>query len=239
MTTTQKPDTAAAIAPAITVPPVHDADIPPFPLAGRLRLNLSALGVDAGTPDLGERLCQLSKDNDLYDFEFSAQGELIIMPPSGWDTGAYEGAINTRVGVWQEENDGLYLPLSVMFRLPSGALLMPDASWISQTRHDELRAQEYQSVIDGAPDFIVEIRSRTDALRPGLAKMDEWMAGGARLGWYIDPYRQQAHIYRAGQDAEILDNPETLSGEDVLPGFVFPVRRLIFARYANPPNPSV
>ena len=229
MTTTQKPDAAA---PAIAAPPVHDADIPPFPLSGRLRLNLSALGVDAGTPDLGERLCRLSKDNEPYDFEFSAQGELIVMPPSGWDTGANEKAIITRVGVWEEENGGLSLPSTVMFRLPSRAHLMPDASWINQTRYAELTAQEYQSVFDGAPDFIVEIRSRTDALRPGLAKMDEWMAGGARLGWYIDPYRQQAHIYRAGQDAETLDNPETLSGEDVLPGFVFPVRQLIFARYA-------
>ena len=236
MTTAQIDSTTNAPADA---PPVHDADIPPFPLAGRLRLNLSALGVDAGTPDLGERLCLLSKDNEPYDFEVSAQGEIIVIAPPGWDTSLNQQKILTDLGVWHRANGGLSLPSTVMFRLPSGAHLMPDTSWISQARYDALLAQEYQSVIDGAPDFIVEIRSRTDALRPGLAKMDEWMAGGARLGWYIDPYRQQAHIYRAGQDAEILDNPETLSGEDVLPGFVFPVRRLIFARYANPPNPSV
>ena len=95
-----------------------------------------------------------------------------------------------------------------------------------------MRAQEYRSTIDGAPDFVVEVRSRTDRLADGLAKMQEWLDGGIRLGWYLDPYDARAYIYRPGLPVEVLDNPETLSGEDVLPGFVFEVRRLIFARYA-------
>ena len=122
-----------------------------------------------------------------------------------------------------------------MFNLPSGARYMPDASWITQERYELLLAQEYRSAIDGAPDFVVEVRSRTDSLADGLAKMQEWLDAGARLGWYLDPYAIRAYIFRPGSPVEILDNPETLSGEDVLPGFVFEARRLIFARHSNPP----
>ena len=232
--TTVEPDHAVAER-------VPDGALAPLPLVGRLRLNLSALGITLDAPDLGERLCQLSCDNEPYGFEISAKGELIVVPPSGWDTGANEQEVNTGVGVWRRENGGATFPPTVMFQLPSGARYMPDASWITQERYDTLLSQlvsdEYRSVIEGAPDFVVEVRSRTDDVRDGLAKMQEWMDGGAKLGWYIDPYQRRAYIYRAGpDDIEILDDPETLSGEDVLPGFVFEVHRLIFARYGNLPD---
>ena len=211
---------------------------PDLPLAGRLHLNLSALGIDPNAPDFGERLCQLSRENHPYDFEISAQGELIIMPPSGWETGANEQAATSRVAIWQDDNGGASFPPTVMFNLPSGARYMPDASWITQERYEQLLAQEYRSAIDGAPDFVVEVRSRADRLAAGLAKMQEWLDGGARLGWYLDPYETRAYIHRPGQPVEILDNPETLSGEDVLPGFLFEVRRLIFARHlTTTPHP--
>ena len=228
-----RPDCAAAAKDDLVSPPSPPS--PPLPLVGRLKLDLSALGVDGGAPDFGERLCRLSRDNEPYDFEFSAQGELIVMPPSGWETGFNEGKVSAKVEVWQDDNDGASFPPTVMFNLPSGARYMPDASWITQERYERLRAQAYQSTIDGAPDFVVEVRSRTDNLADGLAKMQEWMDGGARLGWYLDPYAIRAYIFRPGRPVEIRDDPETLSGEDVLPGFVFAVRRLIFARYPNPP----
>ncbi len=196
-----------------------------------LRLSLSALGIDAGTPDFGERLCRLSADNEPYDFEVSAKGELIVMPPSGWESGANEQAASSRVAIWQDDNGGLSFPPTVMFNLPNGARYIPDASWITQERYERLLSQEYQSTIDGAPDFVVEVRSRTDNLADGLAKMPEWLDGGARLGWYLDPYQTRAYVFRQGQPTEVLENPETLSGEDVLPGFIFEVRRLIFARH--------
>ena len=227
MTTIAKPRARSTV-------PADRAGAAEFPLAGQLRLNLSALGVDAGAPDFGERLCRLSADNEPYDFEISAKGELIVMPPSGWESGANEQAASSRVAIWQDDNGGLSFPPTVMFNLPSGARYIPDASWITQERFEGLLAQEYRSAIDGAPDFVVEVRSRTDNLADGLAKMQEWMDGGARLGWYLDPYQTRAYVFRPGQPAEILDNPETLSGEDVLPGFVFEVRRLIFARHGQP-----
>jgi len=247
-TTIPRPAPPAELPPEATAPPpapapAGDTLLPPnerppdLPLAGRLHLNLSALGVDPGAPDFGERLCQLSQDNVPYDFEISAQGELIIMPPSGWETGANEQAATSRVAIWQDDNGGASFPPTVMFNLPSGARYMPDASWITQERYEQLLTAEYRSTIDGAPDFVVEVRSRTDRLAAGLAKMQEWMDGGARLGWYLDPYETRAYIHRPGQPVEILDNPETLSGEDVLPGFLFEVRRLIFASYPAP-NPA-
>ena len=206
---------------------------PDLPLAGRIHLNLSALGIDLNAPDFGDRLCRLSQDNHPYDFEISAKGELIVMPPSGWESNIGEKGINATLFFWCLEHGGFDASQTVMFRLPSGARYMPDASWITQERYEQLLTGEYRSAIDGAPDFVVEVRSRTDSLAYGLGKMQEWMDGGARLGWYLDPYQIRAYIYRIGQPVEILDDPETLSGEEVLPGFVFEVRRLIFARHPH------
>ena len=244
MTTAVLERTPATAAPQEAAVVVKDADNAGdwraadarLPLAGRLRLNLSALGVDPDAPDFGERLCRLSQDNEPYDFEISAQGELIVMAPSGWESNIGEKGINAPLFFWCMDNDGFDVSQTVMFRLPSGARYMPDAAWITQERYEQLLAEEYRSAIDGAPDFVVEVRSRTDNLAEGLSKMQEWMDGGSRLGWYLDPYNIRAYIFRHGQAVEVLDNPETLSGEDVLPGFVFEVRRLIFARYAGRPQ---
>ena len=193
-----------------------------MPLLGELRLNLSALGIDAGAPDFAERFFQMANDNELYKLEFSAKGELVVMP-SGHESNDGEQGINYAVFGWTLHNSGRAYSQTVQFQLPSGAVYIPDAAWITQERYDILRAGEYRSTVPGAPDFVVEVRSRTDSVAAGLAKMEEWMAGGARLGWYVDPYVRRVHIYRPGQPVEVLDNPQTLSGEDALPGFVFEV----------------
>ena len=232
-----KPADGTAGAPAVA--PTPSVAPPPLPLVGRLRLNLSALGVDGSAPDFGAQLCRLSRDNHPYDFEFSAQGELIIMAPSGWESNIGEKGINAPLFYWCLAHDGFDASQTVMFHLPGGARYMPDAAWITQERYNALLAGEYMVTIEGAPDFVVEVRSRTDNPAEGLDKMQEWMDGGARLGWYLDPYETRAYIYRTGQSVTILDNPETLSGEDVLPGFVFEVRRLIFARYPASASPDL
>ncbi len=201
---------------------------PLLPLVGELRLNLSALGVDGSAPDFGERLCQLSRDNEPYDFQLSAQGELIVMAPSGSDSNLAENPINLELGLWNRQNPGASFSQTAMFQLQSGAVLMPDAAWITQERFDNRSEQERRGAINGAPDFVVEVRSMSDRLPPLLAKMDEWMAGGSRLGWLLDPIEKRAYVHRAGQAVEILDNPATLSGEDVLEGFAFEIGRLMF-----------
>ena len=202
-----------------------------FPLVGELRLNLSALGVDPCAPDFGERLSRLTMDNEPYGFEVSAKGQLVVMPPPGPDGNLDERDVNDSLSDWRQNNSGENYTQTALFRLQGVGRRMPDAAWITQERYDNLTQHERSVEIIGAPDFVVEVRSRTDNLTDGLAKMQEWMEGGARLGWYIDPYEIQAYIFRPSQPVEILDNPESLSGEDVLPGFVFEVRRLIFARH--------
>ena len=211
---------------------VDDADdFPTFPLVGPLRLNLAALGVDGRSPDFGERLCLLSRDNECFQFEYSAKGELVIMPPVGSEGSHGEQGINYALYGWGLENPGRTYSQTSLFKLPSGAQYMPDAAWVSQDRFEEITLSERRGSITGAPDFVIELHSHSDSLRAGLAKMQEWMEAGTKLGWYIQPYQRRVYVHRAGQDVEILEDPETLSGEDVLPGFLLEVRRLIFDRY--------
>ena len=206
--------------------------VPGMPMASgsELRLNLKALGVDGSAPDFGERLCQLTRDNEPYDFQFSAQGELIVMAPSGPLSNFGENAINVEVAIWGRNNPGAHFSQTVGFRLPSNAQLMPDAAWITQERFDNLTERELSGTINGAPDFVVEVRSRSDRLTPQLAKMAEWMEAGARLGWLLDPIDRRVYIFRPELELEILENPAMVYGEDVLPGFVFDVGRLMFGQ---------
>ena len=220
--------------PSFVIPGPEDSDdSTALTLAGQLRLNLSALGVDPSAPDFGKRLSRLAVDNEPYGFEISAKGELIVMPPPGPDGNLDERDVNDSLSDWRRNNTGENYTQTALFRLQGGGRRMPDAAWITQERYDNLTPHERSVEIIGAPDFVVEVRSRTDNLADGLAKMQEWLDGGARLGWYIDPYETRTYTFRPGQPVEILDNPETLSGEDVLPGFVFEVRRLIFARHGR------
>lgn len=202
-----------------------------------IRIDLSALGIDPRAPDFAEWLFGVACDNEPYEFECTGRGELIVVPPAGWESNIGENQTNASLALWQNENGGYASSQNVLYQLPSGAMYMPDAAWITQERFDALRSGEYRSTIPGAPDFVVEVRSRTDRVADGLARIAEWMEGGARLGWYIDPYGRQVHVHRAGREAEVQDNPETLSGEEVLPGFLFEVSRLVFDRYAELPKP--
>ena len=221
--------TTAPKKPTVAAPeaPHYEPDMP-MASGSELRLNLKALGVDGSAPDFGARLCQLSRDNEPYDFQFSAQGELIVMAPSGTLSNRGETVINADLEMYNRRNPGMCFSQTIMFRLPSGAQLMPDAAWITQERFDNLTEFELRNTINGAPDFVVEVRSRSDRLTPQLAKMAEWMAAGARLGWLLDPIDRRVYIFRPGFEMEILDNPAMLYGEDVLPGFVFEVGRLMF-----------
>ena len=213
MTTIPKPTTgSAAIAPD-----------------GAVVLSLAALGIDHRADDFPERFITFCEQNDLYEMEVTAEGELLILPMTGYRGNKQELYMSTFLAIWELANGGSASSQTVRFRLPSGAVLGPDAAWITQERFDALPERERETVIEGAPDFVVEIRSRSDNLRPLQNKMAEWMAGGVRLGWLIDALQRQVHVYRAGQpEPQLLDDPETLDGEDVLIGFAFPVRQYIF-----------
>ena len=196
---------------------------------GAIRLRLAPLGIDHQAADFPTRFIEFCEQNDLYEMEVNADGELIILPMTGFRGSRQESYINYFLTGWQFANDGISSSQSSRFHLPSGEIRGPDAAWMTQERYDAQTPEQRETVIEGAPDFVVEIRSRTDNLAPLQRKMDLWMAGGVRLGWLIDTRNRQVHIYRAGQAApEVLDDPETLDGGDVLAGFSFPVRQYVF-----------
>ena len=196
---------------------------------GAIRLRLAALGIDFRAADFPARFIDFCVDNDDYEMEINEAGELVILPMVGLRGNRHETEMAVELGIWRRDNGGVNLSQTSRFRLSSGALRGPDAAWITQERYDALTERERETVFPGAPDFVVEIRSISDNLAPLQRKMQLWMDGGARLGWLIDPRQRRVHIYRVGQpEPQILEDPETLDGEDVLPGFSFGVRQYIF-----------
>ena len=196
---------------------------------GTIRLKLAPLGIDHLADDFPVRFIEFCEQNDLYNMEVNAAGELLILPMTGFRGNRQEGYMTVFLGNWELANGGIMASASSRFRLPSGDIRGPDAAWLTQGHYDSQTSLQQETVIEGAPAFVVEIRSRTDNLRPLRNKMVLWMEGGARLGWLIDTRNRQVYVYRAGQpEPQLLEAPETLDGEDVLPGFAFPVRQYIF-----------
>ncbi len=159
------------------------------------------------------------KHKDLR-FETSKDGDLIIMPPTGGETSDRNSEINFQLRGWAKKNSrGIAFESNVEFVLPSGAKKSPDASWILKERYYALTLKQRESFPPICPDFVVELRSKSDRLKPIQDKMAEYTENGVRLGWLIDPYKKQVHIYRKNGEIEILENPKKVSGEDVLEGF--------------------
>lgn len=176
----------------------------------------------------GEQFETLALANPDLRLERTSQGELIVNPPAGGESGSRNLSISTQVGNWCELNEDLGegFDSSTGFILPNGARRSPDASWVSRARWEALTAKERKGFVPLCPDFVVELRSASDSLSSLQAKMREYMDNGARLGWLIDPQNRQVEIYRQQAEVEILINPTELSGEDVLPGFVLNMRRV-------------
>jgi Uma2 family endonuclease len=161
--------------------------------------------------------CQQHKDLRI---ETNKDGDLIIMPPTGAETGDRNAELTTQLRNWaKKDKKGKTFDSSTEFELPSGAKKSPDASWILKDRYFALTQEERESFPPICPDFVAELRSRTDRLKPLQEKMAEYIENGVRLGWLIDPYQKKVHIYRQNGEIEILENPKTVSGEDVLEEF--------------------
>jgi Uma2 family endonuclease len=178
-------------------------------------LNLETVNL---TDEQFYRLCQA---NQTWNLERNQKGELLIMPPVGGNSGKQEANLIVKVGVWNEQNQlGEVFSSSTIFRLPNGGDRSPDVAWIKRERWEALSAEEREKFPPLCPDFVIELRSRTDSLTSLQDKMSEYLASGLRLGWLINPQQQQVEIYRLNSDGEIINLPAILSGEDVLPGFV-------------------
>ncbi|MEH1922362.1 Uma2 family endonuclease [Nostoc sp.] len=163
--------------------------------------------------------CQVNRDLRIERNKF---GELVIMPPTGSETGNREGNIFGQLWVWSEQDGtGITFSSSTGFKLSTGAERSPDVSWIKLERWNALSPEQQRKFAPICPDFVVELKSPSDNLQTLKEKMEEYMnEPGIQLGWLIDRKQHKVYIYRPELPEECLDNPATVSGESVLPGFI-------------------
>ncbi|MEJ6481938.1 Uma2 family endonuclease [Nostoc punctiforme UO1] len=167
------------------------------------------------TEDQFYEFCQLNRD---FRIERNAAGELVIMPPTGSET---DERNFRQLWVWtKQDGTGVGFGSSGGFTLPNGAVRSPDAAWIKRTRWEAIPAELRKKFAPICPEFVIELRSETDNLRILQDKMQEYIDNGTQLGWLIDRKQRQVFIYRPNTAIEVLDNPKTLDGEPLLPGFV-------------------
>lgn len=166
-----------------------------------------------------QQFWQLCQANPELKLERDRNGELVIMTPTGGETGNRNIELAAEFVLWNRQAGlGQLFDSSTGFQLPNGGDRSPDIAWIEQSRWDQLTSKDKEGFPPIAPDFVLELLSPSDRLRDAQAKMQEYQASGVRLGWMINRNTRQAEIYRLGQPVEVLDNPTRLNGEDVLPG---------------------
>lgn len=176
------------------------------------------------TEDEFFRFC---RDNSDLRIERDKNGNVIIMPPTGFETGRRNTKLTALLYFWNEstKSSGEVGDSSTGYTLPNGAVRSPDASWISHERLEKTTPEDREKFVHAVPEFVVEIRSRTDSPRVLREKMEEYIENGVLLAWYIDRIGQFVEIYRPGKPVETMEGfDKVLSGEDVLPGFGFDLK---------------
>lgn len=168
------------------------------------------------------RFCQRNRD---WRIERTAQGDLLIMPPAGGETGSRNFEIAVQFGIWvKQDGTGVGFDSSTGFTLPSSVVRSPDAAWVLRSRLVALTAEQKQRFLPLCPDFVIELRSPSDSLLAAQNKMQEYLDNGARLGWLVDPAERRVYVYRPSTPTEVLDDPAAVNGDPVLPGFVLDLR---------------
>lgn len=168
--------------------------------------------------------CQLN--NDLR-IERNADGEIIIMPPTGWETGDKNAEITTQLRNWtKQDGRGKSADSSAGYKMPNGAIMSPDASWILKERLEKVSPDKRRKYLPLAPDFVIELRSESDALSNLKEKMQEYIANGVSLGWLIDPASKQVYVYRPNSEIEISENLTEISGEPILKDFTMNLKEI-------------
>lgn len=208
-----------------------DGDSAPSPIHLDFRPVLKILaeaGIDG--VKLDEWLVGLNEANrDLVGkLELTSEGALLISPMQSKYGSKLEGEFFVDLGVWARAHDGEAHGARLGLHFPNGARYAPDAAWLSPEQLAAYTPSEETWLLDFCPFFVVEIMSRNDSIASAQRKMRDYVDNGATLGWLIDPFRRRVHIYRPGVDVMVLEDPETVSGEPDLPGFVFDVRSRIF-----------
>ena len=174
-----------------------------------------------------EQFVELVKANPELRWELTAQGEVIVMPPTGSETGYYNMSLGTEIELWNRRYKlGKTFDSSTGFRLPNGAIRSPDVAWIAQERWAQLSPEQRRTFAPICPDFVVELVSPTDDVNALEAKMQEYIENGCRLGWLVNPQKRQVTVYRPQMAPEIISFDVPLTGEDVLPGFTIDLRQI-------------
>lgn len=166
-----------------------------------------------------EQFAQICQHNRDLRFERTAQGELVIMAPTGGETGSRNLSLGSQLWQWNQTHKlGKGFDSSTGFKLPNGSTRSPDVAWVRLERWNALSPEQQRRFVPLCPDFAVELKSPSDDLTDRQAKMQEYLDNGLQLGWLIDPEQRQVEIYRLGQPVECLTHPKPLSDETVLPG---------------------
>ncbi len=226
MTQIAEPISLSSPAVAVETPEEPDLDTglaSLFPLVLRLP---DSLRID------GEQFLAFCRENQPLRIERNATGELEIMPPAGDDAPVKNSELTYQLTHWAKaDGTGRAFDSSAGFTFPNGAERGPDAAWAPLERLSILTPAQRRPFPQLCPDFVVELRSSSDRLTVLKKKMEEYLANGARLGWLIDPRNRRIFIYRPDQPFEQLDNPATVSGDPVLPGFVLDVQAIFDASF--------
>ncbi|MCA1623589.1 MAG: Uma2 family endonuclease [Acidobacteria bacterium] len=168
--------------------------------------------------------CQINRDLRI---ERNAQGEIIIMPPTGWETGDKNAEITTQLRNWTKKDErGRTADSSAGYKMPNGATVSPDASWILKERLEKVAPNKRRKFLPLAPDFVIELRSESDSLSKLKAKMQEYIENKVSLGWLIDPLERKVYVYRPNEEIKILENPVKVSGEPLLKGFTLNLKEI-------------
>jgi Uma2 family endonuclease len=174
-----------------------------------------------------DELLEFCAANDSLRIERNPAGELILMTPAGGKTSNREGYLSRELDIWAEQDArGIAFNSNGGFSLPDGSVRAADAAWLSLQKWNSLSSDEQGKFIPFCPEFVIELRSPSDSVSELESKMADWRANGAQLAWLIDPIRKLVMIYRAGQEPEILLQPETLHGEGPVAGFTLKMQRL-------------
>ena len=209
---------------------VRDELTPLTTLHVNIRAILESVSGKLTDDEIDRWFVNMAEDNEGRGFylELTNEGELVINPMVYMDSGFAEAEGITDLLIWAREHGGRVPSSRTILRLPDGSRAEPDLSWVSPEQMETLLPLGLQRSIDLCPVFVGEIMSGSDRLPPLQRKMERYIANGALLGWLIDPYRRQVRVYRPDVETEVLEDPERISGEPVLPGFVFEVRLRIF-----------
>ena len=195
---------------------------------------MEAIAIPQGFKVTPEQFEQLAEAEQIARMELTKDGELIVMSPTGGEAGRKNRRLTQQIGNWTDrDGTGEAFDSSTVFTLPNGARRSPDASWIRLDKWNALTLKEKQGFPPVVPDFVIELVSPSDLRNQRYEqlqnKMREYLDNGVELGWLIEPAAKTAEIYHSDKQVKILNNPQTLSGENVLPGFVLDLSEIFYA----------